>query len=279
MGINFIRKRDGRIVSFNREKIENAIFNAAIAVGGSDFIEAKRITDRVIEKLEDLFGTDGVPTVEEIQDIVEKELIEAGHAKTAKAYILYREKKSFLRKTKNVLQDTINLVDGYLNEYDWRVNENSNSNYSLSGLMMHLSGSVLAHYTLEKIYPEDIAKAHKNGEFHIHDLSMGIAGYCAGWSLKNLLFEGFGGVEGKVESSPAKHFSTALGQMNNFLGTLQNEWAGAQAFSSVDTYLAPYVRYDNLSYNEVKQEIQKFVFQSQCCIKMGRSDSFHKHHI
>lgn len=271
--ISFIRKRNGQIVSYDSSRITDAIFKAAVAVGGTDYGLAVRLTKKVEEELVKKFG-DGVPTVEEIQDIVEKVLIENGHAKTAKAYILYRDKKKFLRETRNIFLDVMTLVDSYVMKDDWRVNENSNSNYSLSGLLMHAAGEVISHYTLEKIYPEDIAKAHKEGDLHIHDLTMGIGGYCAGWSLKNLLFEGFGGVPNKVEASPAKHFSTALGQIVNFLGTLQNEWAGAQAFSSFDTYLAPYVYYDNLSYKEIKQEIQKFIFSLNVSSRWGGQTPF-----
>lgn len=270
----FIRKRDGKIVSFNRKKIEQAIFKAAVAVGGSDYNEACRLTDIVVSKLYERFGEDGVPIVEEVQDLVEKILIEKGHAKTAKAFILYRDKKRFLRETKNAFIDVLGVVDGYLTENDWRVKENSNSSYSLSGLLMHTAGSIIANYTLNKIYPQSIADAHRNGDFHIHDLSMGIAGYCAGWSLQLLLTEGFGKVEGHIESKPPKHFSTALGQIVNFLGTLQNEWAGAQAFSSFDTYLAPFVRFDNLSYRDVKQEIEKFVFNLNIASRWGGQTPF-----
>lgn len=271
---HFIRKRDGKIVSFNRVKIEEAIFKAAVAIGGNDFNQARKLTDKVVETLYERFGEDGVPIVEEVQDIVEKILIENGHAKTAKAYILYRDKKRFLRETKNSFVDVLQVVDGYLNENDWRVNENSNSSYSLSGLLMHTAGNILANYTLNKIYPQSIAEAHRNGDFHIHDLSMGIAGYCAGWSLQLLLTEGFGKIAGHVESKPAKHFSTALGQIVNFLGTLQNEWAGAQAFSSFDTYLAPFVRFDNLDYKAVKQELEKFIFNLNVASRWGGQTPF-----
>ncbi|MCX8059393.1 MAG: ribonucleoside triphosphate reductase [Spirochaetes bacterium] len=271
--INFIRKRTGQIVSYDSSRITDAIFKAAVAVGGTDYGLAVRLTKKVEEELVKKFG-DGVPTVEEIQDIVEKVLIENGHAKTAKAYILYRDKKKFLRETKNIFLDVLKVVDGYVCQGDWRVNENSNSGYSFSGLLMHAAGEIVSHYTLEKIYPEDISKAHRSGDMHIHDLSMGIAGYCAGWSLKNLLYEGFGGVPNKVEAAPAKHFSTALGQMVNFLGTLQNEWAGAQAFSSFDTYLAPFVYYDGLSYKEIKQEIQKFIFSLNVSSRWGGQTPF-----
>ncbi|MCX7726497.1 MAG: ATP cone domain-containing protein, partial [Chitinispirillaceae bacterium] len=226
--IETIRKRDGTIVPYDNYKIANAIFKAAQAVGGNDFGLALRLAKKVEEILNSKFHPKSIPAVEEIQDIVEKVLIEEGHAKVAKAYILYREEHRRLRTKKDLLLDIISTMDGYLKQEDWRVHENSNVNYSLGGLILHNSGAITANYWLENIYGHEISGAHRNGDFHLHDLSM-FSGYCAGWSLRQLITEGLGGVPGKISSSPAKHLSTLIQQMVNFLGILQNEWAGAQA--------------------------------------------------
>ena len=271
--IEKIRKRNGDVVEFNQNKIEEAIFKAAKSVGGSNRTLTKSLTEKVVEELVNDFKKD-IPSVEDVQDYVEKILIERGHAKTAKAYILYRKEREVIRDTKKLMLDVEKTIDGYVDMDDWRVNENSNSGYSFSGLLMHTAGSVLANYTLKKVYSKEVSDSHREGDFHIHDLSMGIAGYCAGWSLKELLYEGFNGVSGKVESNPPKHLSTALMQMVNFLGTLQNEWAGAQAFSSFDTYLAPFVRKDNLNYEDVKQAIQMFVFNLNVASRWGGQTPF-----
>ena len=271
--LEVIRKRSGETVEFDAGKIEEAIFKAAKAVGGYNRTLAKSLTEKVLASLADSY-LDSIPSVEDIQDHVEKILIENGHAKTAKAYILYRKEQEVMRDAEKVLLDVEKTIDGYIGKGDWRVNENSNSGYSFSGLYMHTAGSVIANYTLKKIYTDEIAEAHISGDFHIHDLSMGIAGYCAGWSLKQLLLEGFNGVAGKVESGPARHFSSALMQMVNFLGTMQNEWAGAQAFSSFDTYLAPYVRKDALAYESVKQAVQTFVFNLNIASRWGGQTPF-----
>jgi ribonucleoside-triphosphate reductase (formate) len=257
--ISTIRKRDGKLVPYDNYKIANAIFKAAQAVGGKDFGLSINLAKAVEDVINTKFHPNSIPAVEEIQDIVEKVLIEQGHAKVAKAYILYREQHRRARSTRDVLLDIVNTMDGYLKQQDWRVHENSNVNYSLGGLILHNSGAVTANYWLENIYPHEIADAHRNGEIHLHDLSM-FSGYCAGWSLRQLIAEGLGGVKNKISSRPAKHLSTLIQQMVNFLGILQNEWAGAQAFSSFDTYLAPFVREDNLSYDELKQNIQSFIF-------------------
>ena len=257
--ISTIRKRDGKLVSYDNYKIANAIFKAAEAVGGKDFGLALAIAKQVEEVVGKRFHSNSIPAVEEIQDIVEKVLIEQGHARVAKAFILYREQHRRARNTRDVLLDIVNTMDGYLKQEDWRVHENSNVNYSLGGLILHNSGAVTANYWLENIYPREISEAHRSGEIHLHDLSM-FSGYCAGWSLRQLIAEGLGGVKNKISSRPAKHLSTLIQQMVNFLGILQNEWAGAQAFSSFDTYLAPFVRVDKLSYEEVKQNIQSFIF-------------------
>ncbi|MBD3420349.1 MAG: ribonucleoside triphosphate reductase [Chitinivibrionales bacterium] len=257
--ISSIRKRDGKIVPYDNFKIANAIFRAAEAVGGKDFGLALGLAKQSEHVIDKKFHPNSIPAVEEIQDIVEKVLIENGHTRVAKAFILYREQHRRLRDTRDLLLDIAGTMNGYLKQEDWRVNENSNVNYSLGGLILHNSGAITANYWLENIYSKDIAEAHRNGEMHIHDLSM-FSGYCAGWSLRQLIAEGLGGVPGKISSRAPKHLSTLVQQMVNFLGVMQNEWAGAQAFSSFDTYLAPFVRIDNLSYAEVKQNIQSFIF-------------------
>jgi ribonucleoside-triphosphate reductase len=257
--ISTIRKRDGKLVPYDNYKIANAIFKAAEAVGGKDFGLALTLAKQAELTIGAKFHSNSIPAVEEIQDVVEKVLIESGHARVAKAYILYREQRRRARTTKDILLDIVNTMDGYLKQSDWRVNENSNVSYSLGGLILYNSGAITANYWLDNIYPHEIAEAHRNGEVHIHDLSM-FSGYCAGWSLRQLISEGLGGVKGKISSRPAKHLSTLIQQMVNFLGILQNEWAGAQAFSSFDTYLAPFVRVNKLSYQDVKQNIQSFIF-------------------
>jgi len=271
--ISKIRKRDGRTVDFDQEKITKAVWAAAQAVGGRDRSLAERLSDQVVAILEQRFPAK-TPTVENVQDIVEKVLIEDGHARTAKAYILYRKQHETLRKIKTTFLEVERIVSDYLSQVDWRVRENSNIGYSMSGLLMHVAGSVVANYTLDRIYPMEVADAHRNGDIHLHDLYFGITGYCAGWSLSKLLCEGFNGVPGIVESKPAKHLDTALLQMVNFIGTLQNEWAGAQAFNSIDTYLAPFVRKDKLDYQEIKQAIQKFVFNLNIASRWGGQSPF-----
>ena len=271
--ITQIRKRDGRIVDFNQEKITEAIWKAAQAVGGRDRNLAKRLSNQVVQLLVERFAGE-IPGVEDIQDIVEKVLIENGHARTAKAYILYRKQRENLRKIKSTFLEVEKIVSDYLNQIDWRVRENSNIGYSMSGLLMHVAGSVISQYTLDRIYPMEVADAHRNGDFHLHDLYFGLSGYCAGWSLKQLLYEGFNGVPGAIESNPPRHLDTALMQMVNFIGTLQNEWAGAQAFNSIDTYLAPFVRKDKLTYKEIKQAIQKFVFNLNTTSRWGSQTPF-----
>ena len=267
--ITKIRKRDGRIVPFDQERITTAIWKAAQAVGGKDKEKARYLSESVTKLLEEKQKTKTLLTVEDIQDAVEKILVENGHYKTAKAYILYREQHKKMRDIKKMFLDTDKIVNEYIKEIDWRVNENANMGYSFSGLFMHTAGTVISYYVLNNIYPREISKAHIDGDFHIHDLTMNLVGYCAGWSLRQLLLEGFNGVPGKIESGPAKHFGTALGQLSNFLGTLQNEWAGAQAVSSIDTYLAPFIRKDNLNYKQVKQEIQRFMFNINTTSRWG----------
>ncbi len=255
-----IRKRDARIVEFDQQKITSAIFKAAKSVGGTDESIAKTLSDKVVAVLEYMYGAKEIPTVEEVQDVVEKILIKSGHASTAKAYILHRKQHEKMRSMKGSFLEVRNAVDEYLKKTDWRVYENSNADYSFSGLMSHTASKILANYTLTEIYSDEIARAHKNADIHIHDLGYGVIGYCSGWSLKSLLMSGFGGVSKKIRSKPPKHLDVACVQMVNFLGTMQMEHAGAQAFSSIDTLLAPFIRIDNLPYEQVKQCMQMLVF-------------------
>jgi len=270
--LKFVRKRDGRLEPFDQERITNAIWKAAKAVGGKDRELAKKLSDQVVAELKKRFGEDGVPTVEEIQDLVEKVLIENGHARTAKAYILYRKQHQDIRELAALLSQA-DLVDQYLDMEDWRVKENSNMSYSLQGLNNYLSSTVIAKYWISRIYPPNIAEAHFSGDFHIHDLGV-LGPYCVGWDIKDLLLTGFGGVPGKIESTPAKHFRTALGQVVNFFYTLQGEAAGAQAFSNFDTYLAPFIRYDGLSQKEVEQSLQEFFFNMNVPTRVGFQTPF-----
>jgi len=270
--VKSVRKRDGRLEPFDQERITNAVWKAAKAVGGKDREQAKRLSDQVVVELKKRFGEDGVPTVEEIQDIVEKTLIEKGHARTAKAYILYRKQHQDLRELAALLSSA-DLVDQYLDIEDWRVRENSNMSYSLQGLNNYLSSTVIAKYWITRIYPSNIAEAHFSGDIHIHNLGV-LGPYCVGWDLRDLLLSGFGGVSGKIESKPAKHFRTALGQIVNFFYTLQGEAAGAQAFSNFDTYLAPFIRYDGLNQKEVEQALQEFLFNMNVPTRVGFQTPF-----
>lgn len=256
--ITKIRKRDGRLADYDISKIENAIAKAMISLGDGEIKDCKkmaRITElNLMEKFEDR-----IPSVEDVQDQVENVLMTNGYENVAKAYILYRRDHEKVRNIQNTVMDYKQTVDKYLNLADWRVKENSTVTYSVGGLILSNSGAITANYWLSEVYDKEIEQAHKNADIHIHDLSM-LTGYCAGWSLKQLITEGLGGVVGKITSTPASHLSTLCNQMVNFLGIMQNEWAGAQAFSSFDTYLAPFVKVDNLSYKEVKQCIQSFVY-------------------
>ncbi len=270
--MKFVRKRDGRLEQFDQERITNAVWKAAKAVGGKDKERARRISDQVLAELENRFGEEGVPTVEEIQDLVEKMLIENGNARTAKAYILYRKQHQDQRELAALLSDA-DLVDQYLEIEDWRVRENSNMSYSLQGLNNYLSSTVVAKYWISRIYPPNIANAHFSGDMHIHDLGV-LGAYCVGWDLRELLMSGFGGVSGKIESKPAKHFRTALGQIVNFFYTLQGEAAGAQAFSTFDTYLAPFIRLDHLSQREIEQGLQEFFFNMNVPTRVGFQTPF-----
>lgn len=267
-----IVKRDGAKINFDISKITYAIERAGEDTGEFGHEEAKLLTYQVLKVLEHRFEK-LEPTVEQIQDVVEQVLISSNHFNTAKSYIIYRENRAKLREARHAMVDVIASIDEYLNRQDWRINANANQGYSLGGLILNMSGKMIANYWLSNIYPAKIGNAHRNADLYIHDLDM-LSGYCAGWSLKMLLLEGFNGVNGKVESSPPKHFGTALGQMVNFLGTLQNEWAGAQAFSSFDTYLAPFVKNDGLSYEEIKQEIQSFIYNLNVPSRWGTQTPF-----
>lgn len=256
-------KRSGEIEAYNRKKIEQAINKAITAVEGSPNDEkAVFLTDKVEEKLKNIMASryaHSIPAIEEIQDVVELVLIEQQEARLAKAYILYRAKREAVRDAESLMLNINSTMDGYLSQSDWRVKENANVNFSLGGLILHNSGTITANYWLKNIYTPAIAEAHITAAFHIHDLSM-FSGYCAGWSLRQLIHEGLGGVPDKITSKPPKHLSTLIQQIVNFLGIMQNEWAGAQAFSSFDTYLAPFVKKDKMSEANVKQCLQSFVY-------------------
>jgi len=270
--IRKIKKRDGKIVDFNPVRITEAIWKAAQAVGGKDYKKAAELTDKVIVILEKELKRSEIPSVEQVQDVVEHVLVEDGHAKTAKAYILYRKQHHDMREIGGLLKD-IDVVDDYLSMLDWKVNENSNMSYSLQGLNVYATESIISHYWLNKIYPPEIGDAHTKGLFHIHDLGT-LGAYCVGWDLKDLLLLGFKGVSGKIESKPAKHFSTALMQIVNYLYTLQGEAAGAQALSNFDSLLAPFIKKDNLPYETVKQEMQKFMFNMNVPTRVGFQSPF-----
>jgi ribonucleoside-triphosphate reductase len=269
-----VRKRNGKLVPFSRFRIVNAVFKAMKAVGIGTKEDAEKIADTVsVQLYRTYFKKGDIPHVETIQDIIEKTLMEKGFPEVAKAYILYREKRREAREIGKALVDGVNLIEEYLGQDDWRVRENSNMNYSLQGLNFHVSSSVVARYWLEKLYPQEVAQAHIEGDFHIHDLGV-LGPYCVGWDLYDLLLRGFGGVSGKVESAPPKHFRSALGQIVNFFYTLQGESAGAQAFSNFDTLLAPFVRYDKLTYEDVKQCMQEFLFNLNVPTRVGFQTPF-----
>ncbi|MDE2144359.1 MAG: ribonucleoside triphosphate reductase [Patescibacteria group bacterium] len=265
-----IEKRDKRVVDFDPSKITAAIRKAGAATGEFDEHVASKLSLRAVNLAEQLIKT-GIPTVEQIQDIVEEVLVSSPYHATAKAYIIYREQHNAIREITD--RANVGLVDSYLKQLDWQVNENSNMAFSLQGLNNYISSEISKVYWLNKIYDKEIREAHLNGDFHIHDLNI-IAVYCVGWDLLDLLVEGFRGVPGKVESKPAKHLKTALGQVVNFFYTLQGEAAGAQAFSNFDTFLAPFIRYDNLSYEEVKQALQEFMFNINIPTRVGFQTPF-----
>lgn len=270
--ITKIKKRDDRIVDYDSSKIELAIYKAMEAIGDPNKKKAKKLALQVEKELNKKFHERTIPAVEEVQDFVEEILIKSKQIKTAKAYILYREQHAQIRDLRTLI-DSDALMEGYLAQSDWRVKENSNMAYSLQGLNNHVASAVSAHYWLHKVYPQEVRDAHANADIHVHDLQT-LAAYCCGWDLRDLLMKGFGGVMGKVSSKPAKHFRTALGHIVNFFYTLQGETAGAQAFSSFDTYLAPFIAYDNLTYPEVKQCIQEFLFNMNVPTRVGFQTPF-----
>lgn len=263
-----IRKRDGRIVDFHADKITRAIFKAAEAVGGDDWQRAEELTAKVVEMVETRLSVGEVAHVEAVQDMVEKVLIECGHAKTAKAYILYREKRRSAREANALIGATIQMFSDYLDDKDWQIQENANAQKSINGMNNYIRETFTKQYWLHEIYPEAIRKAHVSGDLHIHDLGF-FGPYCAGWDLKQLLLQGFGGVPGKVEAKPAKHLRSFLGQVVNSTFTTQGETAGAQAWSSFDTYCAPFIRYDGLDYKSVKQVLQEFIFNLNVPTRVG----------
>jgi len=268
-----IRRRDGTEIPFDSSRIASAIRRAGQASGEFDGDEATRLTGQVIRVLTHSRGGEVTPDVERVQDVVEQTLITANHLQTARAYISYRDQHRRLRHDRRTLVDVTRSVNEYLDRADWRVNANANQGYSLGGLILNTSGKMIANYWLSHIYPPEIGEAHREGDLHIHDLDM-LAGYCAGWSLRTLLHEGLNDVAGKVEAGPPKHLSSAVGQIVNFLGTLQNEWAGAQAFSSFDTYMAPFIRKDGLGYAEVKQCIQELIYNLNVPSRWGTQTPF-----
>jgi ribonucleoside-triphosphate reductase len=268
-----IRKRDGVEVRFDASKIESAIQRAGQASGEFGTPEASLLTAQVVKVLAHRYGADRLPDIEGIQDVVEQTLISANHFETARSYIVYREQHKKLRDEHRTLVDVGGSINEYLDRSDWRVAANANQGYSLGGLILNTSGKMIANYWLSHVYPPEIGQAHRDGDIHIHDLDM-LSGYCAGWSLRTLLNEGLNGVPGKVEAGPPKHMSSAIGQIVNFLGTLQNEWAGAQAFSSFDTYMAPFVRVDGLDYPHVKQAIQELIYNLNVPSRWGCQTPF-----
>lgn len=270
--ISKIIKRSGEIVPFEKEKIAKAVVKASEAVGALDDKVVQQLIDEVIILLNKKFHERSIPAVEEIQDIVEEVLISNKQIKIAKAYILYRDQHARLREI-NELVNSSELMENYIKQVDWRVKENSNMSYSLQGLNNHISSNISSRYWLNKVYSAPIRDAYKSGDMHIHDLQL-LSAYCSGWELKDLLINGFGGVAGKIESGPPKHLRTALGQIVNFFYTLQGEVAGAQAFSNFDSYLAPFIRYDNLSYAEVKQALQEFLFNVNVPTRVGFQTPF-----
>ncbi|WP_157269717.1 ribonucleoside triphosphate reductase [Azohydromonas aeria] len=261
-------KREGRLVAFDASKIEHALACAGAASGEYDAVHAQELARVVVERL-----ARRVASIEYIQDQVERVLNERGHFATSRAYIVYREQHRALRQDRATAIDVERSVNEYLARQDWRVQANANQGYSLGGLILNVSGKVIANYWLNHVYPPAIGLAHREADLHIHDLDM-LSGYCAGWSLRTLLHEGLNGVPGKVEAGPPRHLSSAVGQIVNFLGTLQNEWAGAQAFSSFDTYLAPYVRKDALSYEQVRQCMQELIYNLNVPSRWGTQTPF-----
>lgn len=265
--MNSVRKRDGSIEKFSPEKITWAIFKAANAVGGNDFGRAEELSAQVVDLINKKYG-DMTPDIESIQDIVEKVLINNGHAQTAKAFILYREKRKGAREMNALIGATIDMFSNYLGDNDWQIQENANTQKSINGLNNYVREIFTKKYWLYEVYPIEVRQAHESGEAHIHDLGF-FGPYCAGWDLRQLLTDGFGGVSGKVESGPAKHLRSFLGQIVNSTFTTQGETAGAQAWSSIDTYCAPFIKYDNMTFEQVKQCLQEFIFNINVPTRVG----------
>lgn len=267
-----IQKRDGSVVDFRSQKIINAVTRAGKATGEFEAPRAEEIVrEHVLPSLE--VDDKGVCHIEAVQDAVEQALFKVGCFTTLRAYIVYRESRAKVRDAKKSWVNVESSINEYLDQLDWRVNANANQGYSLGGLILNVSGKVVANYWLNHVYPPEVGRAHRDGDVHIHDLDM-LSGYCAGWSLRTLLTEGLNGVAGKVEANPPKHLSSATGQIVNFLGTMQNEWAGAQAFSSFDTYLAPFIRKDNLPYEEVLQSMQELIYNLNVPSRWGTQTPF-----
>lgn len=269
MHIQHILKRDGRVAAFDRDQIAQAMAAAGSSTGELDLAGAQVLTDTVIAALEG----NPCPGVETIQNRVEEALVQAGHWRTARAYIVHREQHARLRALRHTLVDVESAMEEYLDQRDWRVNANANQGYSLGGLILNVAGKVTANYWLSNVFAPEAGRAHREGDIHIHDLDM-LSGYCAGWSLRQLLTEGFNGIPGKVEATPPRHMSAAIGQIVNFLGTLQNEWAGAQAFSSFDTYMAPFIRRDAMTYADVKQSMQELIYNLNVPSRWGTQTPF-----
>lgn len=273
MTIPTVIKRNGDRVSYDKQRIQHAIEKAAEATGEFEATEARKITETIDHFVQKSRKNAQDVSVEDIQDIVEFALMNSGYYKTARAYIVYREKRATTRAAQGVLIEVDKTISEYLNQSDWRVHANANQGYSLGGMILNTSGKLIANYWLNSVYPKEVRDAHLDADLYIHDLDV-FSGYCAGWSLRQLLEEGFNGVPGKVESAPPKHLETAVAQMVNFFGTLQNEWAGAQAFSSFDTYLAPFVKLDTLTEAQVKQCVQQFVFNLNVPSRWGTQTPF-----
>jgi ribonucleoside-triphosphate reductase len=271
--IEKVKKRDGSLVAFDQERITEAIFKAITATNQGDGKRSKKLSDRVVQILNRRFRAGEIPQVEQIQDVVEEVLILEGLVETARAYILYREQRRRIREATRYTEETVEALDKYIGELDWQVHENANMAFSLQGLNHYGTSLLIKKYWLNKIYPREIREAVESGDFHIHNLDT-LACYCMGWDLYDLLLRGFRGVSGKVESKPAKHLRTALGQLINFLYTLQGETAGANAVSSFDTLLAPFIRYDRLNYSQIKQALQEFLFNMAIPTRVGFQNPF-----
>lgn len=271
--IRKVVKRSGEVVPFNQKKITEAVYKAFCETREAGKKEAKQVSDKLVQLLNKNFKPGYIPQIEEIQDLVEKVLMILDFDETAKAYIIYRDKRGKLRDTESSLSEAVDLIESYIKEIDWQVKENANMAYSLQGLNNYVSSIVSSKYWMDRVYPKSIKRAHEEGDFHIHDLDK-IAAYCCGWDLQDLLTKGFTGVSGKISCKPPKHFKAALGQMVNFFYTTQGETAGAQAFSNFDTLMAPFIRYDKLDYEAVKQAMQEFIFNLNVPTRVGFQTPF-----